>query len=246
MSATRQDYQVASLAAGFTIGFGFLTVWEAMKQTARNKDPIRSPYIYMIWGEIIANLVLGILAFLYLEETIGSSVPTFFFILLCWVFEIQLLMQIIINRIAVISESERTVKKIRWGTVAVISTINLAVFCIFIPAHLADPPKGFVAINAYWDKISKVLICIVDAALNVYFLRTVRQRLVKYHGLQKYAPLVSFNSKLMFVSILMDLMLIGLMFLPNQVVFIQFHPVTYMVKLNIEMTMANLIRQLAR
>lgn len=41
-------------------------------------------------------------------------------------------------------------------------------------------------------------------------------------------------------------MLIGLMSLPNQVVFIQFHPVAYMVKLNIEMSMATLITRLAR
>lgn len=41
-------------------------------------------------------------------------------------------------------------------------------------------------------------------------------------------------------------MLIGLMSLPNQVVYIQFHPVTYMVKLNIEMSMADLITKLAR
>lgn len=41
-------------------------------------------------------------------------------------------------------------------------------------------------------------------------------------------------------------MLIGLMSLPNQVVYIQFHPVAYMVKLNIEMSMASLITYLAR
>lgn len=41
-------------------------------------------------------------------------------------------------------------------------------------------------------------------------------------------------------------MLIGLMFLKNQIVYIQFHPVTYMVKLNIEMTMASLVVRLAR
>lgn len=41
-------------------------------------------------------------------------------------------------------------------------------------------------------------------------------------------------------------MLIGLMSLPNQIVYIQFHPVTYMVKLNIEMSMADLITKLAR
>ena len=36
------------------------------------------------------------------------------------------------------------------------------------------------------------------------------------------------------------------MSLPNQTVFIQFHPVVYLVKLNIEMSMATLITQLAR
>ncbi|KAI1540414.1 hypothetical protein PtrCC142_004936 [Pyrenophora tritici-repentis] len=44
----------------------------------------------------------------------------------------------------------------------------------------------------------------------------------------------------------MDALLIGLMFLPNQVVYIQFHPVVYMIKLNIEMSMASLVVRLAR
>ncbi|KAH9898928.1 hypothetical protein F4778DRAFT_782527 [Xylariomycetidae sp. FL2044] len=245
--ASKSDYQVAALAAGFTLGFGFLTVWEAMKQTGRNKNPTRSLYIYMIWGEIAANVVIGILAWLFLDGILSPSVPVFFFILLCWVFEIQLLMQIIINRIAVISEKGKRLTMIKWGTVTVITLINIAVFCVFIPAHLTPPPsQALVIANQYWDKLSKVLICFVDAGLNWYFVRIVKKRLLEQHGLKKYAPLVSFNTKLLVVSVAMDLLLIGLMFLPNQIVFIQFHPVTYMVKLNIEMTMADLIAKLAR
>ena len=45
---------------------------------------------------------------------------------------------------------------------------------------------------------------------------------------------------------LMMIRLIGLMFLKNQVVYIQFHPVVYMVKLNIEMSMASLVVRLAQ
>lgn len=41
-------------------------------------------------------------------------------------------------------------------------------------------------------------------------------------------------------------MLIGLLFLKNQVVYIQFHPVAYIVKLNIEMSMASLVVRLAQ
>lgn len=65
----------------------------------------------------------------------------------------------------------------------------------------------FVTINKYWDRTSKVLILLVDAGLNYFFLRVVKSRLVNYHGLTKYAPLVSFNAKLMVVSIAMDVSL---------------------------------------
>ncbi|PCD25496.1 hypothetical protein AU210_014599 [Fusarium oxysporum f. sp. radicis-cucumerinum] len=203
------DYKVASMALGFSLGFGFLTVWQAIKQTKRNRNPLRSAYIYMIWGEIAANVGLGILGYLFLNGVIKPG--------------------------------------LKWGTAFAVTCINIAVFCIFIPSHM-DPPvsQTFVTINMYWDRASKILICIIDAGLNWYFLRIVQERLVKESRLTKYRPLVSFNAKLMILSVGMDILLIGLMSLPNQTVFIQFHPVVYLVKLNIEMSMASLITRLAR
>jgi hypothetical protein len=133
------------------------------------------------------------------------SLPVLFFILFFWVFEIQLLMQIIINRIALIAEHRSTVTKLKWGTVALITSINIAVFVIWIPSHTVPPVSDtFVKINDVWDKVSKVLILIVDAGLNWYFLRTVKTRLVNQHGLTKYAPLVGFNARLMVLSVAMD------------------------------------------
>lgn len=58
-----------------------------------------------------------------------------------------------------------------------------------------------------WDRTSKVLICLVDASLNYYFLRVVKQRLVEQYGLMKYEPLVGFNARLMIVSVLLDVSL---------------------------------------
>lgn len=55
-----------------------------------------------------------------------------------------------------------------------------------------------------WDRISKILILLVDAGLNYYFLRTVKRRLILQHALTKYTPLVSFNAKLMVLSVCMD------------------------------------------
>ncbi|KAK5999746.1 hypothetical protein QM012_005152 [Aureobasidium pullulans] len=241
------DYQVAACAAGFTMGFGYLTTVRAVHQTRANRNPLRSAYIYMIWGEIIANLVLAILCWLWLKDIVHNGAVLLFFILFFYVFEVQFLMQIIINRISIISERKATAHHLKIGTAVVISCINVAVFCIFIPSHLTPPPSTvFVHINKYWDRCSKILIMLVDAFLNWYFIYVVKARLVKQHGLRKYKPLVAYYTRLGIISVCMDLMLIGLMSLPNGIVFVQFHPVAYMVKLNIEMSMADMIIKVAR
>ncbi|KAH0292379.1 hypothetical protein M436DRAFT_61018 [Aureobasidium namibiae CBS 147.97] len=246
-ATTSGDLQLAAAAAGFSLGFGLLTVVRAYKQTRANRAPSRSVYIYMLWGEILANLILGILTWLYLKDVVKTTPTLLFFILVFYALEVQLLMQIIINRIAVIAERRPTATKLKIATAVIISCINIAVFCIFIPSHMMPPVnQTFVHINRYWDRLSKVLIMLVDAFLNWYFVFTVRARLVKYHGLRKYKPLVSYYTRLGLVSVAMDLMLIGLMSLRNHTLFVQFHPVAYMAKLNIEMSMADMIVKVAR
>ncbi|KAI5210554.1 hypothetical protein E4T39_00338 [Aureobasidium subglaciale] len=246
-TTTSGDLQIAAAAAGFSLGFGWLTVIRAYKQTRANRAPARSMYIYMLWGEILANLILGIMTWLYLKDVVKTTPTLLFFILVFYALEVQLLMQIIINRIAVIAERRPTATKLKIATAVVISCINIAVFCVFIPSHMMPPVnQTFVAINRYWDRLSKVLIMLVDAFLNWYFVYVVRARLVKYHGLRKYKPLVGYYTRLGLVSVAMDVMLIGLMSLRNHILFVQFHPVAYMVKLNIEMSMADMIVKVAR
>jgi hypothetical protein len=117
-------------------------------------------------------------------------------------------------------------------------------------------------INEIWDRIEKGLYLLVDAALNWYFLKTVKANLIS-NGLTKYNKLVRFNQRIVVLSLLMDVMIIGAMSIPNSFVYalhlpstlvstantssryIQFHPLAYLVKLNIEMTMANLIKRIA-
>lgn len=124
-------------------------------------------------------------------------------------------------------------------------------------------PYRFLKVNAVWDKITKVLIGLNDAALNWYFISQVKKRLVA-NGLQKYNALARFNTQIILISIGMDvrtsalilktwlanlflqLLIIGTMFLDNGVVFMQFHPVAYTVKLKIELSMTNLITRISK
>lgn len=73
MSSSAKDYKVAAMAVGFTIGFGFLTTWEAIKQTKRNRNPLRSTYIYMLWGEIIANLGIMVIGWIWIDKVVEST-----------------------------------------------------------------------------------------------------------------------------------------------------------------------------
>jgi hypothetical protein len=117
-------------------------------------------------------------------------------------------------------------------------------------------------VNEYWDRIEKCLYLFIDAFLNWYFLKTVKSNLIN-NGLTKYNKLVRFNQYIVILSLLMDVMIIAAMSIPNSFVsvdvdftyrnaadslvfsYIQFHPLAYLVKLNIEMTMANLIKRIA-
>lgn len=61
------DIKLAGLASGFTLGFGFLTVWKAIRQTMMVRAPRRSVYVLLIWIEIFSNLSIAIIAWLLME-----------------------------------------------------------------------------------------------------------------------------------------------------------------------------------
>lgn len=72
---TTDDIAIASLAFGFTLGFGWLTVWTAARQTWRaykrsGVDVWRNGYIWMIWLEIVVCLTFAIICWLHLKGLI--------------------------------------------------------------------------------------------------------------------------------------------------------------------------------
>lgn len=82
---TTNDFIIASLAWGFTLGIGWLTTWSAMKQTRdihrrHGLSVFRNVYVILIWGEIFVCLGFSIICFLYL---LGRIVPrsVFFFVI---------------------------------------------------------------------------------------------------------------------------------------------------------------------
>ncbi|KFA46013.1 hypothetical protein S40293_08776 [Stachybotrys chartarum IBT 40293] len=246
---TREDMIIASLAWGFTIGFGWLTAWTAVKQTKQTwkRQGTRvfwNAYIWMIWLEILVCLIFGVICFLYLLYIIRPSFGFYFAILTTWALQVQFLLQIIVNRCGILLADPKKANRLKIGVAVLITLVNISVYSIWIPARLQISHR-YIWINEWWDRIEKGIYLIVDACLNFYFIRIVKQNLVM-HGLTKYCALMHFNMFIVGFSLSMDVLIIATMSLNNTFVYMQFHPLAYIVKLNIEMSMADLIGKIAR
>ncbi|KAF2622831.1 hypothetical protein BU25DRAFT_302960, partial [Macroventuria anomochaeta] len=234
---------VASLVFGLANFFAITAAYIAYRQTRACRNPLRSAYIWMIWLELAASFVIAIECLLYLLKAIRPSFWFYMSILLNWSIQVQLLLQIIINRVRIILADRHKGRLLMIGTAIIVTLINISVFCIWMPARL-QISNQWVHINNIWDRIEKVLYLLIDGFLNFYFMRVVRANLVK-NGLEKYNRLVMFNQRIVVISLLMDVMIIAAMWVPNGFVYAIFHPLAYLVKLNIEMSMAHLIKKIA-
>ncbi|GJN69951.1 hypothetical protein PLIIFM63780_010390 [Purpureocillium lilacinum] len=216
------DLLIASIIWGFSLAAGRV-----------------NPYIVMIWAEWTVCTAIGVISWLFLKGILLASFWVFFSLLCLWVIQIQCICGIIINRIALLMIDRRRATKIKWIVAVILGLVNISVFCIWIPARL-QISETYIHVNEIWDRIEKGIFLIVDAALNFYFIYLVRTRLIA-NGLQKYTPLFRFNIFMVAVSMGLDVILIGSMSIGNGTIYIQFHPLVYILKLHIEMNIAELI-----
>ncbi|KAF2655674.1 hypothetical protein K491DRAFT_598406 [Lophiostoma macrostomum CBS 122681] len=240
---SRLDIIFASIIFGLTILFAGPATYIGARQTRACRRPLNSVYIWMIWLEIAACLAIAFQCLFFLLNLIRPSFYFYFFILVCWSIQVQCLLQIIVNRLRVILPDKQKGKKLVIGVAVFVTLINISVFCIWLPARL-QISRRFIHLNEIWDRIEKVLFFLVDATLNWYFIREVKANLVR-NGLHKYDRLARFNQRIIIVSLLMDILIIGAMSIPNGFVYAICHPLAYLVKLNIELVMANLIKKIA-
>jgi hypothetical protein len=115
---------------------------------------------------------------------------------------VQLLPQIIINRVGLIIDNKKRLQLLKWGTAAVMTLVCISVFCIWLPAHM-EVSARYVAINDIWDRCEKFIFLVVDLFLNVIFLYLVKVRLISY-GLKKYEKLFWFTVAIATISVSMD------------------------------------------
>ncbi|EMD93177.1 hypothetical protein COCC4DRAFT_151123 [Bipolaris maydis ATCC 48331] len=239
--------EIYSIFFGVFLGLFLPTAGKALQQTWsiwQRTRTLHHAYLWMIWTDTIVNFVFAIVTYLHLCGIVPPSYGFFFGTVLLWSFQTQLLPLIIANRVSLIMVDKKKARLLKWGLFIIIGLVNISVGCIWIPSQMKVSPT-IIAINHVWEPVEKSFFLVVDLALNVYFLYLVRYRLIA-NGLTKYMRLFRFNTAIVGVSTSMDALLLGLLRLPDGYTYVQFAPVAYIVKLNIELSMAVMISKVVR
>ncbi|KAH7062358.1 hypothetical protein B0J12DRAFT_235465 [Macrophomina phaseolina] len=235
------EMAVVSIVWGASLGWSVFASVTAVKQTLqiRKRAKRLTAYIFMIWAELVASLIISFISWFYMMGDIPPSFEFYFFVLVLWVIQIQVILQIIVNRVGLLVPDKDRVRNMKWFVGIYVGIINVSVFCIWMPAQL-QRSTTYVHINHVWDRVTKGLFLLLDAALNFYFLYMVRRDLIA-NGLYKYTTLFWSNAAMAVVSVFMDVAIILSMSFKNPFVYVQFHPLAYIFKLSIEMSLADLI-----
>ncbi|KAI1634642.1 hypothetical protein F4809DRAFT_665278 [Biscogniauxia mediterranea] len=238
-----REMNTASLIFGITLGISIFAASKATQQTMSSvkRSQRLTTYVMMIWGHWVSNMGIAPLTWFYLRGVIKNRycAPTTRF---CS--KVQLLMQIIINRVSLLVAVRSTATNLKWIAFVIVGLINISVFVIWIPANL-QISETWIHINKIWDRIEKCIFLVLDVSLNCYFVYLVHTRLIA-NGLTKYTNLFRFNVAMIFFSVCLDAILVGLMSLPNNILYLQFQCLAYIIKLTIEMNMADLIRKVVK
>ncbi|CAH0051098.1 unnamed protein product [Clonostachys solani] len=216
-------------------------------------------YMFLIWLELISTTLMGGTAWGYVRGVIPPSMWYFLgavtstnnliimayeFQVILWIVQINAILQIILNRISLISDNKPHVRRVQWFLFGCVLLLQVAVACFWVPAQLQISDL-YVDINHVFDRTEKVVFALIDLCLNVYFIHLVRSTLIAY-GLTKYVLLYRVNIAMILVSMTMDVLIIGMMSLPSAFLYVLFHPLAYLIKLHIELSMAELIAKIVK
>ncbi|KAK1755485.1 hypothetical protein QBC47DRAFT_445581 [Echria macrotheca] len=242
----RADVILSSFLWGFTMCLAIFAGAKAYRQTYRSWKRRRSftLYIVMIWLELVTGVIVAVVCWFYIEDWIQPSFWFFFGMLIMWAIEIQCLTQILANRISLVLYDHEKARKIKLGVAIAIGLINISVFIVWIPARLQISEKWIFA-NNIWDRAEKCIFLVIDLSLNAYFMWLIKIKLIA-NGLTRYRLVYRFNLGMVCLSITIDAAIIGIMSLRDDTVYIQAHAMAYIMKLYIEMNLAELIAKVIK
>lgn len=70
---TYTDVTIASVVWGLTLVNVLVAIYVGYGQSTSSRSPLRSVYVWMIWLELVASFIMGLVCFLHLLKLIRPS-----------------------------------------------------------------------------------------------------------------------------------------------------------------------------
>ncbi|KAK4921598.1 hypothetical protein LTR66_016663, partial [Elasticomyces elasticus] len=246
--------KLAAIAFGFQLGYFVLTFSKVLHQVwaIYQRRHWCTPYAVMILFEVLINITFSILSFLLINGSVRGSFWYFLFQITLLNIELHLLVQIIINRISLLITSTSWARKIKWAAIVYVLILNIGLYIFAIPAQLQWMAPWYRG-NEVWQQLEKGLICFMDIWLNWYFVYLIKTKLMVGGAAstmaEKWRPLYRYSIPMAISNVLIDFLLLGStakITQENFLLTLQFYPLFYMIKLNIELSMASMVGQVAK
>ncbi|POW23110.1 hypothetical protein PSHT_00510 [Puccinia striiformis] len=135
------DHDLAGVVFGFTLGFGFFVICNAVKRT-------RKVYTFtiMTWLTILVTSASAWMVFFNLENVVHRPLAYYVVLSILWSIQSQCVLQIIVNRIVLIWGNPAHIRWLRWGVFSWVSLINISA----IPARIQVSP-AYAKFQAVWE-----------------------------------------------------------------------------------------------
>ncbi|CAG9950080.1 unnamed protein product [Clonostachys rosea f. rosea IK726] len=207
------DMNTTSIFWGLSLGIAIFSATKAGKQTYRSWE-------CWAWG--------------FQRGYIAPSFGFYFCVALFWAFQIQFLLQIILNRLGLLIVVPGKATRLKWIVFAIILAVNISVFIIWMPARL-QINDTWIHLNLIWDRCEKVIFALCGWCFE-RLLHLPRPNTPHPEWIDQIRPIVQIE----------PVVLVGTMSLKNSMVYLSFHPVCYLLKLQIELKMSELITKIVR
>ncbi|KXS22239.1 hypothetical protein M427DRAFT_486108 [Gonapodya prolifera JEL478] len=232
-----------------TIAFGHSVYWISLPMLAHAAYHIYVQYPmdfhckeYPLMALIAAFGMLFCHTFVYATGVglIPFSYPSLYAILVGWTLYTQTLYHIILNRTSLMWRDRDQTRRMSVCLHIAIGVINVVVL-VFWPAAQLGTCAFAVRFNDVFDKLEKVLLALLDAALNISFVYTFRKFTMALED-PAYQRAIKLSAILAIAGLGCDALILGLMFGNDPFIYTFAHVIAYPIKLLLELEMADLIK----
>lgn len=209
-SDSRLDDNLASTFFGWSMALAVIIAVRIVSSFTTSNTPYhKNTQMILCSILVVSSIALAILSWIYLIGSFHFRKAEWVFFLLLWSTQAQTYFQVMVKRISVLDVRRPRPAILRLAIAGIVLAVNITMFSVWLPLKLDHPVEvdDHPPILLFWlPRVEKIMYLLIDVAINCFFLYHVKTNLMGV-GFRKYCHLVSYNLKIIGLSVFCDVLL---------------------------------------